>query len=259
MGCSSTDAAPALPEAWEVVKSSWEDYADSDLEVLVATAPRRAARRTTSVWLRDGEARRVREEWFDSVEGTPLYIVLWESRWMRGNGPELDCHSETFDDICAFLQADPTLPLSAAEAAIALPPEKLRARRRRLRQAADYYMLEALAEALDEAEEQMRVAAAQAENAARLAAQAASQERRRAAAAQRRQCRQRGWRRPTEDLAHAAVEQLEGFSMRHPFTKAQGLHSALGHVQRACQDAGGPNEQRVYSAPNTAKRNRQKF
>ena len=26
------DAAPALPEAWEVVKSSWEDYADSDLE-----------------------------------------------------------------------------------------------------------------------------------------------------------------------------------------------------------------------------------
>lgn len=208
---------PAVPEIF----ASWEEYDEADTETVQAVLRASEAHgRFSEVLLRDGAVRCVQEEWFASVRGTPLHIMLFDERWAGGRQLE-DC-SESFDDVCAFLRGGD------------LPPEQPRARRRRLARAADFYCLDDLAEALD--------AAAVAEQAAR--------DRRRgeeaaAAAAERRRLRRARRRRRQQEQGGGSgygpgsvIDNLDHLSALGT-TKAEGVASMLGSLQRLCRDGGG--------------------
>lgn len=100
------------------IATSWEDLEEDDLASLLASAEAMAkaalAARSKGeascaiggalqeLRLRDGTERFVRPEWFHSVRGTPLHVMLFDSRFAAAGA--LDDTPETFDDIVAFLR-----------------------------------------------------------------------------------------------------------------------------------------------------------
>ncbi|CAE8590258.1 unnamed protein product [Polarella glacialis] len=226
-----------------VLKESWEEYCADDLVTLATHARRRGEE---LIRLSDGQERWVHTEWFDAVVDSPLHHMLFDERW--GQAGSLDTNSEVFDDICTFLHAASTANCAGS----CLPEAKLRLRRRNLLAAADFYGLQALSEALAEAETQEAAAREKAAREAKAAKEAAAAARRRN---QRRIRRQQCWR-GTEERAFNMTEQLESFSMRCT-TKALDLSSVVNSVQRACQNGGGPkqgyNKQSFYTARSAPK------
>eukprot|EP00747_Dinoflagellata_sp_TGD_P185134 gnl/TRDRNA2_/TRDRNA2_41500_c0_seq1.p1 gnl/TRDRNA2_/TRDRNA2_41500_c0~~gnl/TRDRNA2_/TRDRNA2_41500_c0_seq1.p1 ORF type:complete len:232 (-),score=47.30 gnl/TRDRNA2_/TRDRNA2_41500_c0_seq1:49-744(-) len=193
----------------DLVKASWEDYTDKELLAL-------ASRGELEVVLKDKSTRLVRQEWFDSLRGTPLYSILFDVRW-GGDRGALDCPPEVFDDLCTYLLTRK------------LPDPKPGARRRRLRWAADFYCIESLAEALDEAAEIQRALR-------RKEAEAAEAEKAVAAKEKRQRKNHCGHH---DDQVGRLFDQYADWELQRGSTKAFQVHSMLRSVKKCC-DEGGP-------------------
>jgi len=204
---------PSVQEVQNNVKTTWEDYNDVELERL-------SNQGWLKVTLRNQEERWVRTCWFSSLGDSPLCSILLDTRW-GGVPGTLDCHPEVFDDVCAFLKNGCTLP-----------PVHPRGRRRRLREAADFYCLRALEDLLDETEDGERAQRQKLANEKAAAVRAAADRRRRA------NRKSRVVSAP-EDRARVMIDQYEQWSQKCN-TKAQDIKSQLHGVQRAFRDGGGP-------------------
>uniref|UniRef100_A0A7S1AIQ3 Uncharacterized protein n=1 Tax=Noctiluca scintillans TaxID=2966 RepID=A0A7S1AIQ3_NOCSC len=215
-----------------LTKNSWEEYDESDVQHIVN-------RGWLEVRLQGSVVRRVRQEWFDSILHTPLHAMLLDERW-GGDRGTLDCHYEAFDDICFFLRESE------------LPPVEPRSRRKRLRCVADYFCLETLVEALDDAEIFERAVRRQLKAASHTLAVKPQASR-----------KTNGRHRIAHDQqAEKWVQEYDVWSQRCS-TKAQGVHNFVRTLQRACTDVpggngvrAGNNRQAFFGTNSTAKRNR---
>eukprot|EP00933_Yihiella_yeosuensis_P026964 TRINITY_DN20918_c0_g1_i1.p1 TRINITY_DN20918_c0_g1~~TRINITY_DN20918_c0_g1_i1.p1 ORF type:complete len:323 (-),score=63.16 TRINITY_DN20918_c0_g1_i1:150-1118(-) len=236
-------------EANEVLKDSWEDYGAADV---IKLSDQMRKQGDVLISLRGGEVRWVDAKWFDCIDGTPLHHMLFDMRF--DSTGSLDSPAEVFDDICAYLLDQYAGGSNRTGRSPCLPPARPRYRRRRLREAADFYGLQALSEEIDDADAEDAAAREKAAREAKAASDAAAAAMRRN---RRRLRRQQGWK-GTEDRAFQMVEQFELYSMRC-HTKAQAVTSMLSSVQKACGDGAGvghgQNRQRFYTAK-SAKKNR---
>eukprot|EP00927_Polykrikos_kofoidii_P003401 TRINITY_DN11348_c1_g1_i1.p1 TRINITY_DN11348_c1_g1~~TRINITY_DN11348_c1_g1_i1.p1 ORF type:complete len:271 (+),score=55.18 TRINITY_DN11348_c1_g1_i1:161-973(+) len=222
------------------VKDNWEDYNDEELDAMVSQYE-------ITVQLEDGETREVSRALLNACRGTALHSMLFDERF-GGNRHSLACLGMVFDDICAFLKNGST------------PPLQPRQRWKLLRDAADFYCLEDLAEVLDDEANLDRarrhLAAKQAETLRGAQAREAALQKKQLQRAQRLQ------RSRPEERATAVLDRLDHWASTRHTTKAHDIASIARTVQHACRVErhdnvrGAHNRQNFYSAANLPKSQR---